>query len=102
MSGERWRNGERAWLIARWRSEFDAAIETRRGGTPDGTETPEARRERQLPKVLTLIEQGEISRGLRLLHQPTDRPSRRVTPKFSMNFADFHHDLRNLPGGEVR
>ena len=51
-----------------WRAERDRALARRHARAPRGAEDPQVRQARCLERAKTLIEDGELSRACRLLH----------------------------------
>ena len=51
-----------------WRAERDRALERRHARAPRGAEDPQVRQARCLARAKTLVEDGELSRVCRLLH----------------------------------
>ena len=63
-----WRDGQRGRLVHLWRAERDRALARRHARAPRGAEDPQVRQARCLERAKTLIEDGELSRACRLLH----------------------------------
>ena len=63
-----WREGQRGRLVHLWRAERDRALERRHARAPRGAEDPQVRQARCLARAKTLVEDGELSRVCRLLH----------------------------------
>ena len=63
-----WREGQRGRLVLLWSAERDRALARRLARAPRGAEDPQAQQARCLQRAITLIEDGELSRACRLLH----------------------------------
>ena len=63
-----WREVQRGRLVHLWRAERDRALARRHARAPRGAEDPQVRQARCLERAKTLIEDGELSRACRLLH----------------------------------